>query len=467
MANFVPFLEWEITDACDLACAHCHKQNRALVRELSDARKLALAQRLAGLGVRSVALSGGEPTLCGALWPIVARLRAGGVDVSLITNGRDDSDAFAARCAEEGLDFVWISLDGTEATHDRVRRRPGAFARALRTAANLAGHGVRFGFMTTLLRPNAGELDAIARRTTAVGADLWHLALGLPNGRDGDLWLGADDLAALRPTLTRLAAEHPRLILGEALAMALQLEDLRSSDRLAPAPAAALMGCPAGRQVLSVAADGRLRGCSCLPDEASAQSLADAEDSSTVAGLLDHQRELAVDRERRLRAGLRQAGFSADGGFCHALALRTAGLTTGALASVPCASGGFSRSLAASAPVAICSALLAGLISCGPSKNESAEKTTPPDSSKPAATVVPPPTEPAVKTDPNAGEPTPTRDATPAGVAPDHSTTNLVAPSAMQPGTAPGPWVMPRCCMSHMLVPDCKCSPPTDPNAKP
>ena len=454
MTHFPELVEWEITDACDLSCRHCHRRDRVPGRELSAADRLVLADRLVAAGVKSLTLSGGEPTLCDQLWPVVERFKAAGVFVSLITNGRDDSDAFAARCADSALDFVWLSLDGLQETHDRIRRREGAFARLLRTAENLASHDVHFGFMTTLLRPNVPELDAISRLVGESGADLWQVALGLPNGHEADLWLRAADLPGLREDLLRLAADNPRLILGEALAMALELPAYRFVGQAAPERSDGFSGCPAGSQGLALSPDGRIRGCSCLPGDASEKSLLEVGD---VAATLDAERNRAAGLQNQLRERILQAGWPVSGGFCRALALRCAPL--------PCATmdaGVFSRS---AGRVALGSALLAGLISCGPQKGRPDEKTTPPDSGKPTAMAPAesnqqPPVEPSVKGEPATVDPAATGDGTPAGKGPAHDTTNVVAPTAMNPGMKAEPWVMPSCCMSHVLVPDCKCSPP-------
>ncbi len=482
MTRFPQFVEWEITDACDLACRHCHRRDQAPAREMTDERKLRLADRLADAGVRSLTLSGGEPTLCGALWPVVRRLKAAGVFVSLISNGRDDSADFAARCADGGLDFVQLSLDGLLPTHDFLRSRDGAFARLMRTTANLAAQEVPFGFMTTLVRPNVTELDGLSQIVKDSGARLWQLNLGLPNGHADDLWLRPGDLSALRQALPLLQAPERlapvQLILGESLAMALQEPAYRFVGQREVPQGSLDDGCPAGRQVLAISCDGRLRGCSCLPAAPSDPLLDDTGDLGAAAAGC---RSLSTGWAHGLKEILMQEGWPVDGGFCHALAQRCApeaqrcapeARRCGPSVAEPRLADPATpfRNTRTGGSVVLCSALLAGLISCGPAKNSADEKTTPPDASKPTATMqaqTPPPAEPMVESDGKGSEdPAVTTDATPAEAGPSHDTTNIGAPSAMKSGMKAEPWVMPRCCMSHMLVPDCKCSPP-DPNANP
>lgn len=463
MHTLPKLVEWELTGACDLRCAHCHRTDSRKAAEPDLGRVLAIADALSSAGAESVALSGGEPTLSPHLWPVVERLKKGGAFVSLITNGRDDSADFALRCRESGLDFVWLSLDGPEAVHDAVRGGDGVYARLTRTWKNLARTGVPFGFMTTLLRANRGHLDALHGLVRAAGADLWQLQFGLPNAAATDLFLTPDELVALQPALARLRAREPRLLLGEALALTLgEPTWIQGAGDRVPAT---LSGCPSGRGGFVVAPDGRLRGCSCLPDDGAGPRLADGPDLAASAADLSRD---ARERERALapvalalcgefhpRGGPSTQGLS--DGFCHALALRHARFAEPASA-VPGTGPLAHATVAATATVA---AIFSTLLACSSSKAPAEDKTTPPEAGPPVAMTpaenTPPPVEPEVAPPVDPMAPT---DATPVGMAPGQSTTNVVAPSADAPGMKPAEWKMPKCCMMHILVPDCVCSPP-------
>ncbi len=456
MPTLPKFVEWELTGACDLRCAHCHRGCGRAYPTPSGEGVLAIADALIDAGVQAVAVSGGEPTLSPHLWPAIKRLKAGGAFVSLITNGRDDSGDFALRCRDHGLDFVWLSLDGPEAVHDAVRGRDGVFSRLMRASGHLGRHGARFGFMTTLLRANRGHLDAIHELVRAAGADLWQLQLGLPNSAEPELFLTTDELVALQPALARLRAGEPRLLLGEALALTLgEPTWIHGAGDRAPSP---LSGCPSGRGGFVVAPDGRLRGCSCLPDTGAGPRLTEESDLAASAAELSHE---ARERERALApAALALRGELHPGGFCHALALRHARFVEPASA-VPGAGPTAHSTTATTAATAAVAAIFSTLLACSSSKAPAEDKTTPPEAGPPVSMTpaenTPPPAEPEV---PPPAEPMATTDATPAGMAPGQSTTNVVAPAADAPGMKPADWKMPKCCMMHVLVPDCVCSPP-------
>ena len=94
--TFPEMVEWELTRACDLSCAHCYQaSSRPRAAELSTSEALEMARRLAELGCRSITLSGGEPTLRPDWSLIAARLSELSVGVQLFSNGQR-MDAAAA-----------------------------------------------------------------------------------------------------------------------------------------------------------------------------------------------------------------------------------------------------------------------------------------------------------------------------------------------------------------------------------
>ncbi len=122
-----------IGDRCNLQCAHCAVANnrRSLASAAQIRRDLAL---LRARGVRILFFCGGETTLWqdGAikLEDLIAEAKTMGFfSVQVVTNG-------TLRTHIPGADLVFLSLDGTEAVHDRIRGS-GTWSRV---RANLAEH---------------------------------------------------------------------------------------------------------------------------------------------------------------------------------------------------------------------------------------------------------------------------------------------------------------------------------------
>lgn len=115
----IDYLRLSVTDACQIHCLYCRDPGigRLADRPLSDEHLETFVQACLGLGLRTVRITGGEPTLRHGLVPLMARLREldAGLDLALTTNGltlakRD----LAAGLKSAGLDRINISIDSTD-----------------------------------------------------------------------------------------------------------------------------------------------------------------------------------------------------------------------------------------------------------------------------------------------------------------------------------------------------------------
>jgi cyclic pyranopterin phosphate synthase len=114
----IEYLRISVTERCDLRCAYCHPQHHAAAAEdtLSPDDIAAIGAAAAGLGIRTIRLTGGEPLLRPDLEGIVSRLAdlPGVTDLALTTNGQTLA-ARAASLAAAGLRRVNVSLDSLDA----------------------------------------------------------------------------------------------------------------------------------------------------------------------------------------------------------------------------------------------------------------------------------------------------------------------------------------------------------------
>ena len=328
--KFAGCVEWELTGACNLSCAHCYaKPGLRKKDELDTAEALGLARSLAEAGCRSLTLSGGEPTLR-ADWPRIAEeLAKGGTAVQLVSNGQNLDREQARKAASAGLRMVLLSLDGMEASHDHVRRRPGAFQNVLRAADALGAADVPVGFITTVLRRNAGDLEPMARLMSRLGAALWQVWLGIPQDRSR-LWMKPGDTASLVARLHDLRKTCPVLIIGDTIGYGPGCENLRfpriSADSPAwlPGPVETLPGfrCESGRGVLAIESNGEVKGCLALPRQCKVGSVRE-QSLETLQQLSHEMREKKLEELARSCAGCRHVALCQGG--CHAMALAPGG----------------------------------------------------------------------------------------------------------------------------------------------
>jgi heme d1 biosynthesis radical SAM protein NirJ len=155
-----PVVIWNLARRCNLTCRHCYatSADTAFAGELDTGEILAQMEDLSAYGVKVLVLSGGEPLMRADLFELAAHAKSLGLFVALSTNGTLIDRAMAGRIAALGLDYVGISLDGLAQTHDRIRRRIGAFEAALGGLRHCREAGLKVGLRFTLTRDNAGEL---------------------------------------------------------------------------------------------------------------------------------------------------------------------------------------------------------------------------------------------------------------------------------------------------------------------
>lgn len=161
----------ELTQRCNLRCAHCYLSEdarRGAGAELGTPEVLRLLEEAARAGCLFLLVTGGEPLLRPDLPGIYRRARELGLVVTVFTNATRVDPAVAELLAGAPPRLVEVSLYGaTPATHDGVTGVPGSHARALAGIATLMRAGVRVGLKTMVLRSNAAEvadLEAFAAR---------------------------------------------------------------------------------------------------------------------------------------------------------------------------------------------------------------------------------------------------------------------------------------------------------------
>ena len=162
-ADKKPVVVFNVTRQCNLKCLHCYAQATAGAApdELSTAEARALLQDLKDFGVPVVLFSGGEPLMRPDLFDLVKSTVAAGMRAVLSTNGTLITRQMARRLKDLGLSYVGISLDGTEATHDRFRGQPGSFAAAMTGVRHCQELGLKVGLRFTVSRLNYQEVPAI------------------------------------------------------------------------------------------------------------------------------------------------------------------------------------------------------------------------------------------------------------------------------------------------------------------
>ena len=181
-------LTWELTYACNLACAHClSSSGRRDPRELTTQECKAVIDELQRMQVFYVNIGGGEPTVRSDFWELLDYAIAHDVGVKFSTNGVKLDKARAAQLAATDYVDVQISLDGATAEVNDHVRGPGSYATAIRAMENLyeAGFG-QFKISVVVTRHNVDQLDDFKATADRYGAQL-RITRFRPSGRGADV----------------------------------------------------------------------------------------------------------------------------------------------------------------------------------------------------------------------------------------------------------------------------------------
>jgi radical SAM protein with 4Fe4S-binding SPASM domain len=244
-----------LSDACNLRCVHCSTAAGPRQRNgFSHDEAVRLLDDLARFGVIDVSLSGGEPLMREDLAELVRHGTSVGMRVGTSTNGTLLSARRAAELRDAGLSRLQVSLDGREATHDRIRGR-GSFAAAVRAIRTSVEAELFTRVCFTAMRENHRDFPAVVAVAAEHGARGVNLSqfVGVGRGR-AESQLGPQEARGLVAAWLSARALYPGVNFCAHLAT-LALAD--ASVRNIPG----FIGCHAGIYIACVCADGSVTPC--------------------------------------------------------------------------------------------------------------------------------------------------------------------------------------------------------------
>lgn len=134
----VKHIDLAVAMNCNLVCKTCgNREPIAGQAEMSKDDVLRLLRDAAGLGLESIAFSGGEALLRPDIFELLTYARNVGIrEVILVSNGVLITEAVARKLAESGCTNANLSLEGTEPYNDFIRGK-GTFKRVVAAIEHL------------------------------------------------------------------------------------------------------------------------------------------------------------------------------------------------------------------------------------------------------------------------------------------------------------------------------------------
>lgn len=168
----------KVTNKCNMHCSMCgqNKRNERYSCENVDFDTLQsfLPKNLSGV---NVCIWGGEPLLYSSIIELLTVLRSRGAYIGIITNGYF-LDRYVKDIIDLKIDYITISIDGTENTHNKIRKINNAYQVAIKNIKNiveekkknnLVGKCMFININYTILNENIDEMVKIGHLAEEIG----------------------------------------------------------------------------------------------------------------------------------------------------------------------------------------------------------------------------------------------------------------------------------------------------------
>jgi len=153
---------WNFTNRCNLSCLHCYsKADLDSIDRLTTDDIMKTLPKLKANGVKFIIFSGGEPLTRKDLFDIANRCKELGIITYLSTNGLYVKTSNAQKILDT-FNYVGISIDGSEDTHDKFRGLKGSFIESMKAVDLLNSYGQsRVGIRFTITKDTYDDLEFI------------------------------------------------------------------------------------------------------------------------------------------------------------------------------------------------------------------------------------------------------------------------------------------------------------------
>jgi len=261
------FIQWHLTERCNLRCRHCYQQRRKpkemtvgeLKQEIDGATEMfrAWEEEYDISLTPSIHFTGGEPFLYKGIWNVIAHARQSRYRVAILTNGCLITKEDAGKASALAIADVQISLEGPPEIHDGIRG-VGSFAAAIEGARLLIDAGNCVSANMTLSRLNINSVEETAEIAKKAGFSGIGFSRLVPCGSGENLldsMLDPQEIKTAYQKITALNNPSFEVASGDPLAGVL------SGFKPSPESELALSGCSAGFSGVTITSDGSVMPC--------------------------------------------------------------------------------------------------------------------------------------------------------------------------------------------------------------
>jgi len=152
---------WNFTNRCNLSCLHCYsKSTLDEVDTLTTPQIKKTILEMKENGVKFIIFSGGEPLTRKDLFEIAEFCKQNGIITYLSSNGLYFTKSNIQKIVDN-FNYVGVSIDGDESTHDYFRGLKGAFKETLKAVLLANSTGAKVGIRFTMTKDTIDSLEYI------------------------------------------------------------------------------------------------------------------------------------------------------------------------------------------------------------------------------------------------------------------------------------------------------------------
>ena len=261
---------WEVTKACNLRCIHCHASSgKPNPDEMTTEEAKRFIDQLARVDeFRMLVYTGGEPLVRPDIFELMEHSRTAGLVNVLATNATLITEEVAFRLREVGVAGVAVSLDSCDAdVHNRIRRSPEAFAKALEGMRNVRKAGMLLQVNTTAMEHNFDTLLDLIDLANEKGSSIMLMYQLVPVGRGGEIGTATLDVKANEKLLRYLAEQQRHIstivepVAGPQYWPFLMEREGKTGARWMKGASRVFHGCAAGRGFVYIKPNGDIWPC--------------------------------------------------------------------------------------------------------------------------------------------------------------------------------------------------------------
>ena len=257
--------QWDINNECNLNCKHCR------VSEKNDNEKLSLKEAKSLLaecwynGITMLNLSGGEPFLRDDIFEILDYAEKF-EDIVITTNGTLLNEEKCKKLSTYKNIKLSISLDGLEETHDKFRRKKGAFKKVIDILPVLNKNNIKYAIKYTLSKETAKDAIELLNLVAKMGANEFNVRRVIVAGNaNKDMVLSNEEYKNIIRELIRNCRKlNVKFRTGDPLLIPIFSEiwgiDIKNDDL-----SKIYAGCQAGDEIIYIDYKGNVGACSYIP----------------------------------------------------------------------------------------------------------------------------------------------------------------------------------------------------------